>query len=203
MPYLGNNCILHRARARPEHLLHVNALHSWGGGEESSLFRARDHTGSILNLFVFNQSIYSDVKDVSAPFLPSFRKVIATYFFLALFLFLVFLNCLPLPEGKGALQLLKKVATGFYSERIGKQGRQVSDTKTCNRSQACCRRASCWRHTCAHSTTYTSFNTLAVLFLSAGFFKMMDTNPGVSCCLPLLDTSAFPHTSNPSCCLEK
>lgn len=123
MPYLGNNCILHRARARPEHLLHVNALHSWGGGEESSLFRARDHTGSILNLFVFNQSIYSDVKDVSAPFLPSFRKVIATYFFLALFLFLVFLNGLPLPEGKGALQLLKKVATGFYSERIGKQGR--------------------------------------------------------------------------------
>lgn len=104
VPYLGNNCILHPAPARPEHLLHVNAPHSWGGGEESSLFRARDHTGSILNLFVFFQSIYSEVKDLSAPFLLSFRKVIATNLLLVLFLFLVFLNCLPLPEDKGAFQ---------------------------------------------------------------------------------------------------
>lgn len=100
----GNNCIPHTARARPEHLLHVNAPHSWGGGEESSLFRAQDHTGSILNLPVFNQSIYSDVKNLCAPFLPSFRKVITTILLLILFLFLTFLNCLPLPEDKSALQ---------------------------------------------------------------------------------------------------
>lgn len=77
------------------------------GGEESSLVRARDHTGSISNLFVFNQSIYFDVKDVSAPFPSSFRKVMATYFFLILFLFLVFPNCLSLPEARRALRLLQ------------------------------------------------------------------------------------------------
>lgn len=32
-----------------------------------------------------------------------------------------------------------------------------------------------------------------VLFLSAAFFKMKDINPGLSCRLPLVDSSAFPH----------
>lgn len=91
-------------------------------------------------------------------------------------------------------KLLKKAASGLYSARIEKQGRKVSDTRESSSSRACCCPAFCWRHTCAHSTTCTLFTTLAVLFLSAAFFKMMDTNPGLSCCLPLRDTPAFPHT---------
>lgn len=100
----GNNCILHPARARPEHLLHVNAPHSWGGGEESSLFRAQDHTGSILNLPVFNQSIYSDVKKSMRSLSSFFQKGDHYQLLLILFLFLTFLNCFSLPEDKSALQ---------------------------------------------------------------------------------------------------
>lgn len=64
------------------------------GREEESLFRAQDHTGSIFNFFVFNHSIYFDLRDVSAPF---FQKGELYPLFPVLCLFFLFLIIFKLP----------------------------------------------------------------------------------------------------------